>query len=363
MPGDSFVPNPAADEETQQPELTGVGSDPKAFAHQMFKQRFDAIHTKYKADEDVIRSASMPSTSVIQEEMAAELAGLKEMYKAKNEDLYSGDPINYKKRLGALKSSYHADQFRTKQRYDKQLREENRAYDSQRAQLEIRKNQELDQAEKRSSYDIGRMHAIDELIDAGHITSDVADAAKWNILGVNVPKPVTPEQRFSQTSAQLQEVNEQLGKYQDVEEYKGLPLIGKDVPASVQIIEGRGEYGQPLTRPALAQDLIRRQNLRSAQVRLQDEQVKYMGDMGLLDPTQVRAKQQVGGGGLRASKTKTADMESNVNRGPSQTVAQKQQDVAKPKKLTKETANYFYVKAGRDLDLAKRMAAAAGYKE
>jgi hypothetical protein len=105
MPGDSFVPNPAADEETQQPELTGVGADPKAFAHQMFKQRFDAIHTKYKADEDVLRSASMPSTSVIQEEMSAELAGLKEMYKAKNEDMYSGDPMSYKKRLGALKSS------------------------------------------------------------------------------------------------------------------------------------------------------------------------------------------------------------------------------------------------------------------
>jgi hypothetical protein len=121
----------------------------------------------------------------------------------------------------------------------------------------------------------------------------------------------------------------------------------------VQVIEGRGEYGKPLARPALAQDLMRRQNLRSAQVRLQDEQVGLMGDLGLLDPTQVRAKEQVGGGGLRAAKTKTANMESNVNRGPSQTVAQKANE---PRKLTEEKKLAFLQTSKGDLTAAMQLA-------
>jgi len=379
MPGNQFDPNPGADPNTQQPGLTGVdmpadtnmptgmpGQNPMSvsdFATQMFKNDYAGVHKKYEAEKGIIRAALAPNENAIHDELAAEISELKELYKAKHEAMIAGetDQEQYNKKFAAMKMSYRADEFSIRNRYDKQLRQENRTYDQQIATLDKQREASLAEVDMKNTYHIGQMHAYDELVQKQLLSAGDAERLKYKLYGVDLPKP-EEERTDIRILSEKNDIKQQLSNYrEDPGRPEGkVPFLGHTgwnadivppgVSRKVKLDTGGYEYV-----PLSEEEKPIFEGLKARQNQLDSELVDWYVQQGLLSTEQGRAKQQVGAKGLRASKTKTTNMESNVKRGPSQTVAQKANE---PRTLTDTRAKEFFALAKGDPALARKMAQA-----
>jgi hypothetical protein len=313
------------------------------------------IHKKYEAQYETLRSVSMPDEGSIKQDMAGELADLREMYKAKNRDLHSAGGETYAKKLPALKASYHADQFRIQQSYDKQLRQMNRAYDQQKGMLQRQHESELADAEKRSLYDVGHMHAIDLMEQQGILNSDDAKRARFAAVGLKLPTAKKPADQRIDFDRTTQVVNnlEQIDKQYSIKKSGNGNHLMK---WSIDPDTGRK------TSIDVSQDEDETQRFwanRRSLMRMKGVQMKSAASLGVVAPQAGNAGAYLGNGlAARAASQLSGDMGESMKSPPKTRPI----EPTAPKKLDLEGRKSLIRQAGGDVNRAKQMAKAMGYE-
>jgi len=365
MPGEDFTPNPGADENTQQPDLTGVniGISASDYATQQFKGVYEGIHKDFDDKLSIVRATMAPNSEAVDQERSAEIAQLKKLYAAKHSSMIAGehDQKEYNKKLAALNMSYKADEFSVTAKYDKMLREQNREYDKQKMQLDIQKQSTLDAADKQHLHQIGQMNAYDELAKDGLITQQEVERRKFKLFGVNLPEPKTSQQELDQLFKQYNEVDQRLKSYMDIPAKSTYFGFGSDTTPKLQaryLDESGTMQNRDVTDP---RELTMVRNLKVLRGNLQAQVANKSAEVISGLQSYADAAQRAPGGpkSLTATKIKTTGMETNMKRGPSQTVIQKQQDTLKPytTKEREEKAQYYYNLAGKNKDMARQLLA------
>jgi hypothetical protein len=337
------------------PDLSSM-LDPKALIQQQMHDKFKVVHDKYDKLASDLRSLSAPDEDVNKQEMAAEMAELKKLYSAKEESLWASDEDrSYDKKLPALKAAYQAEQFSITSKYDKLLRQQNRAYDQQKYVLNRQRETELGEIEKRSLYDAGRVHAYDIAKEKGLMSEDDHRRALFTLAGIKLPMAKKPEDqridfdRTTQVVNNLEQINKQYSLKKDS---TGTHLMKWSVDP---------ETGTKTTIDA-SQDEDEIQRFwanRRALMRMKGVQMQSAAKLGVVPPQAGKAGAYLGNGlAARAASQLSGDMGESMKSPPKTRPI----EPTAPKKLDMEGRKSLIRQAGGDVNRAKQMAQAMGYE-